>query len=438
MADHIEDGVTVDERSLEGLTDPHRLPEASPGPQMSAPLGAPFWRLFASSATSNLADGVVIVAAPLLAASWTKNPVLVSGLSSLQFLPWLLFSLPGGALVDRMDRRWAMAAANGLRALALAVLGVLMLFHPSGIFTLYAVVFTLGSAQVVYDSAVRAVLPQVVSPSELDRGNSWLTVEENVGQTLLGAPLGALLFSVMAAIPFLGTAAGFVLAALLILTLKGNFVPARAARTTIREDIAEGLAWLWRNRLLRGLTVASAATVTLGAMVNGILVLYGLEVIGLDQRGFGIFLAAAGIGGLLGALITGRLISAIGRVGTLIGVAILGPVLIIPMAFTHSRWLAGGLFLVTCASVTVWNVVSMSLRQSVIPGQLFGRVLSVYRMVIWGGIPVGSLAGGLLAHATTLSTVFAVSGAGQLLVAGSITVLLRRHRDEIDRAYLPK
>jgi MFS family permease len=220
-----------------------------------------FWRFYAGSATSNLADGIGRTALPLLAASYTRSPVLISGLVTFAFLPWLLFALPSGALVDRVDRRHAMAVANFVRAGSTGVLIVLVLTDTASIGAIYIVAFLLGMAETVYDSASRAILPQVVGKRDLDRANGLLTIEETLGQIFLGAPVGSALFVIAAAAPLLVNAGGFTLAALVVLTLRGSFRPVRdAERRSIRHDVAEGVRWLRGHAFLRDLTLLSACT----------------------------------------------------------------------------------------------------------------------------------------------------------------------------------
>jgi MFS family permease len=162
-------------------------------------LGGGYWRLFGASAMSNLADGVGRAALPLLAATLTRDPVLIAGLYSLAFLPWLLFALPAGAVVDRSDRRRAMVVTNLVRAAVVAALALATATGHASIAILYASAFLIGTAETVYDSAANALLPQVVRPDQLDRGNSLLVTAEAVGQVFLGGPVGALLFTVAAA-----------------------------------------------------------------------------------------------------------------------------------------------------------------------------------------------------------------------------------------------
>ncbi|MBA3417858.1 MAG: MFS transporter [Geodermatophilaceae bacterium] len=398
-------------------------------------LGPSFWRLFVSSATSNLADGIGRTALPLLAASLTRDPLLISGLVTLAFLPWLLFALLSGVLVDRVDRRKAMAAANIFRALVVAALGVAVLVDAAGIVALYVAAFLLGAAETVYDSAARAMLPAVVNRAQLDRGNSLLVTEEMVGQTFLGAPIGALLFAMLAAAPLLGNAVIFVVAAVLILTVRARLPQPRTQRSTIRADVRTGLQWLQAHRLLRGLMLVTTAICGIGAMAEAVLVLYVLEDLDVPSAGFGLFLVAFGIGGLLGGAVAGWLGRRLGRIASMVVSNGLGGAAYLVLGVFAQPVLAAVLFGVYGLTVIVWNVLSMSLRQALIPPELFGRVQGAWRTLVWGVIPVGSLLGGLLASLTSVRTVFAVSGILQLLSAAAVLVVLRPHRDELAAAF---
>jgi MFS family permease len=398
-------------------------------------LGTSFWRLFASSGTSNLADGVAMVALPLLAASLTRDPVQISAIEAFSFLPWLLFAIPGGALVDRLDRRLVMAAGNTARGLAFGGLALLVALDQASIWLVYVAVVVFGLIEVLYDSAARAILPQVVGKQLLDRGNSRLTVVEVAGNQFVGAPLGALLFAAVAWWPILGASAAYVVAALLILAVRGQFRVERAEPTTLRADMAEGLRWLRNHAFLRGMTLSAGWFGVMQAMVNGVMVLYALETLGLSEAQFGLLAACAAAGSLCGGVVAPRLSETFGRGSTLVGATVVSPICLVGMGSTTTPWVSAGFFAVSAGAVTVWNVLSMSVRQAMIPAALFGRVLGAYRMVIWGVIPVGALAGGVLAHATSLGTVFVVAGLGQLTAAAWIGSLMRAHRAEISAAY---
>jgi MFS family permease len=395
-------------------------------------LGSRFWRLYASSATSNLADGIGRTALPLLAASYTRDPVLVAGLASFAFLPWLLFAMVAGALVDRVDRRHAMSAANAVRAVSLGVLAVLVALGDGSVLALYVVAFLLGTAETVYDSATRALLPQVVGRGDLDRANSLLTTEESLGQLFLGSPLGSALFALAVALPVAVNSVGFAVAALLILTVGGVRRPERTtAPTTVRADVREGVRWLWHHPLLRGFTLVSGATCLANSMINGVLVLYALEVLHLPSSHFGFFVLSAGVGALLGGLATPFVGRALGRVRALTLGATVSALATGAMGLVDNGYVAAALSAAMAAGVMVWNVLTMSVRQLLIPQHMFGRVQGAYRTVVWGAIPVGALAGGAVADVLGVPAVFLVSGAALLLMAGVLWLLLHAHAAEL-------
>ncbi len=379
---------------------------------MTALPGA-FWRLYASGTTSNLADGIGRTALPLLGATYTRNPILVSGLISFAFLPWLLFALPSGALVDRTDRRVALACANLVRAAAVGALAVFVLTGTGSIVVVYVASFMIGLAETVYDSATRAILPQVIGTSGLDRANGLITVEETLGQTFVGAPLGSALFALTATLPFALDAGGFAIAALILLTLRGNYRPVREERLgSIRADVAIGVRWLLSHRFLRELTAVSAVSALCGSMISGVLVLYTLETLHLPAGDFGLVLLAAGAGGLLGGATTDRLARRFGRGSVLVFGGILTGLTTIAMGLTHNGYVGAIAFGLSGVGVMFWNVLTMSLRQSLIPQHLFGRVQGGYRTVVWGCMPLGALIGGVIARVVSIPAVLVVAGVG--------------------------
>lgn len=373
-------------------------------------------------------------ALPLLAASLTRDPVAVSAVGSLAFLPWLLFALVAGTLVDRVNRRTAMAAANVVRATLLGLLALAVTTGNGSLPLLFAVAFLLGCAETVYDSAARAILPAVVPRASLERGNSLLTTAESVGNIFLGAPVGAWLFAVAASLPLWGNAGAYLLAALLAMTVVGHFA-VQAPQRSVRQDMAEGLRWLAGHRLLRRLAVVSGLAAMVYSLPQGVLVLFALENLGLSERQYGLALAAVGIGAVGGAALSPGFTRLVGRTNAMGVNQVVGGVAVLLMAVWQHPVGAPLLYAVSAGATSMFNVQIMSTRQALIPGRLFGRVQGAYRTVLWGGIPVGTLAGGALGAWLGLPAVFAVSGAGTALLGGATWAILHQHRRQIAEAF---
>jgi MFS family permease len=278
-------------------------------------LGPDFARLWTANAVSNLGDGVTLVAGPLLAASLTRDPRLVAGLAVAQRLPWLLFSLVSGALVDRLDRRLLMVRVDAARSVAVGLLGAAVLADAATLPLLYAVFFALGTAETLFDNAAVSILPSVVPREQLARANGRLLGVQMVANELVAPPLGGLLFATAAAVPFLLDAGSFAAAAALVAAMSGRFRverPEGTAPTTLRSEIAEGVRWLARHRLLRILAVAIALmNLTLSATLS-ISVLYAQDRLGLGSVGYGLLLSSVAVGGISASLLAERVIGWLG------------------------------------------------------------------------------------------------------------------------------
>ncbi|GAB2752603.1 MFS transporter [Amycolatopsis magusensis] len=374
------------------------------------------WLLSASSA-SNLGDGVGKVAFPLLAATLTRDPLLIAGLSATQFLPWLLFALPVGALLDRVDRRRAIVVANATRALLVGTLAGLVLAGAVSIWVVYAFGLLLGVVETVADSAANVLIPAVAGEDELESANSKLQAVEVVGQNFLGGPLGGVAFAFFAAFPFLLNSAGFALAAALLLGISGSYRPAAAEPGSVRVRIAGGLRWLRGNPFLSRLVLIAGATALLIEMPMAQLVLYGLEDLRLSEVVFGVFASGAGVGGLLGAAVAPRLISRFGRRWVLLGGLFVVAVLFTGLGLLAYPVVAGVLYGLFGAAVVVVNVVLGTLRHVLVPSEYLGRVMGAWRTVVWGAVPLGALLGGLAASVLgSASATFVLSGVLQVVL----------------------
>ncbi|WP_162606020.1 MFS transporter [Jiangella aurantiaca] len=379
-------------------------------------LGPAFTRLWGAAGGSNLSDGVAATAAPLLAAALTRDPVVISLVGVAQFLPWLLFGVLSGSVVDRFDRRRVAAVACGVRAVVAAVVCLLVAADAMVIAVLIAAVFVFGVFETMADGALQAMVPSVAGRDRLVRANSRFQATEVVAQNFVAAPLAGVLFAVAAALPFIVHSAGYVLAAVLVLTLPLSAArPPRAdgepKEPLTRRSLAEGIRFLAGHPVLRRLWAVNVVLAVFNALAQAVFVLYVLDQLGLPDAVYGVFAMAAALGALLGALIVPRPVRRFGR----------GPVMVASVLVTGASYalcgfvphaVAASVAMVTVgASVSAWNVVSVTIRQELVPSRLLGRVHGAWRTLGWGLMPVGTFAGGLLG-AVDLRLPFIVGGIG--------------------------
>jgi MFS family permease len=390
------------------------------GKNLRPRLGADFARLWAANAISNLGDGAAGVAAPLLVASLTESPALVAGAIFVQQLPWLLFSLPAGAYVDRLERRRLLVGVNLARGALLAGLALMVWGDAATIPLLYLAFLLFGTAETIADSTSVALLPSIVPSEGLARANARLLGTYLVGNQLIAPPFGAWLFVLAPALPFAVDAASFLAAALLVAPLLWRHPPAppgaQRPPRPLRAEIGEGLGWLWHHPTLRLLAVCVGVMNLAGAGSFAIWVLWARERLGLHAVGFGALVTAYTLGGLLGTLLASRLETRFGPATLLRAGLCIEAASQLSLALTRTPWIAGATLVVFGAHATIWGVVSVSLRQRIVPDQLRGRVNSVYFLFDLGGAALGTLLGGGLAAVFGITAPFLLgSGAVALL-----------------------
>ncbi|MFD2763009.1 MFS transporter [Micromonospora eburnea] len=358
-----------------------------------------FARLWAASTMSALGSGMAIVAAPLYVASRTDDPLVVSAGAAVAWLPWLLFSLPGGVLVDRVDRRRLMVVIDWVRVGVLVVLTAAMVTGRAGVALLYAVLFVVNAGEVVFRSAAQAIVPAVVLRSRLERANGWLGGGTQVMQNMVAGPLGGFLFVVAASIPFGVNAGTYALSAVLVGLVAGSYrgSPEPGRRRSVRAEVAEGFRWLLSQRLLRTMTLLiGMLNVTLTAAL-AVLVLLATERLGLGSVGYGALFTCLAVGGLLGSAVGDRLIAAITATWTIRIGLLIEAGLHLALAASRSAVVVGVALFVFGVHSALWNIVANSLRQRLTPPALMGRVGSTNLFIAAGGNCVGALLGGMVA-----------------------------------------
>jgi MFS family permease len=388
-------------------------------------LSRDYWRLWWANTISSTGDGAFVAALPLLAVTITRDPRLVSVVTAATYLPWLLLSLPAGAVVDRYDRATLMWRAQAIQAAVVAIIAVLIVFREAGIEVLAAAGFLLGSAEVIFSNAAQSVLPALVPPELLAKANGSQQVSLTVGESFVGPPVGSLLFAAAAALPFGLDAASFAGSAALVATLpRTRPAPEHAKRPAIRAQIAEGLRWLVRHRLIRVVAVLLGIYNFANQMGQAVLVLLATQTLHVSTRGYGLLLAASAVGSVVGGLVNPVLTRKLGLLPSLVLPGVVEAGVFVGIGLAPDPVVVAALLAVQGFSVAMWNVVTVTLRQQIVPGHLLGRVNSVYRMLGWGLMPVGALAGGFVAHAAGLRAPYIVAGLLCLLSALATLPLL--------------
>lgn len=360
--------------------------------------------------SSNLADGVMLTALPMLAAVLTNDPLAVAGLTVARYLPWLLFGLLAGVLVDRGDRVRMMVVANLVRAAAIVGLAVLIASGQATIGWLYVVMFAVMTCEIVYDVAARAMVPSLARGA-VDQANGRLVGGREVAQEFVGAPLGGFLFVVAAFLPLAVNAGAYVVGAVVLLglplavrgpgarVLRGGGGPSGGVRAPVGSvfaDLAEGVRHVWGDVSLRALVVFSSVSNLGAGALMGVFVLVVQVHFGVPESLFGVFLAVAAVGAIGGALSASWARERWGRFAVVVAGFLGQAGLCAVFALAPNAWVAALAWAGVAAAGTVAVVLLAGIVQQVVPERLMGRVMSVKKMLSMGLVAVGALVGGLL------------------------------------------
>ncbi|GAB2684220.1 MFS transporter [Kribbella swartbergensis] len=392
-----------------------------------APLGKPYWVLWTAGAISFLGDGIMFGALPLLAASMTRDPRIVSLTEAVTGIGWLLLGLVSGVMVDRWRRTTTMWIVDAVRAVVAGAFAAAVLLGQESIPLLLMTGFVLGMLAPFFDNASAVVIPDLVAPAALERANGYNQAALVLLANLIGPPAGAALFVLHHGLPILVDAISFAAAAVLVFLVR-RAAPARAVSPDrhLGREMTEGLLYLWRHRLLRSLCLLLLVANAVGAGIIAILVLYVLEALHLPEAWFGWLVAVYAVGGVIGAALAPRLARRLSTFTNLIvSMLVLGLAVVVFGLVTELALIIPGAVLMGFGS-TWWNVISISLRQRIVPAELLGRVTAVYRMVAFCAAPAGAVSAGFLAHRTDLRTPYLVMGLVQVAATVAFAPFIRR------------
>ncbi len=365
-----------------------------------------FVKLWTAETISQLGSQMTMLALPLLAiGALGADPFTLGVLAGLEVLPFLVLSLPAGAWVDRMPRRPVLIAADLGRAVVLASIPVA---HGLGVLStaqLYAVALVAGALTVLFDCAYEAFLPGLVGRDQLVEGNAKLELSRSAA-TIAGPTIAGALVGLLSAAPAIALdAASFVASAAFVVRIRGGALAARPGagpRASLRRDILEGLRYVFGQRYLRYIAGCTATSNLFYAMGSAILVIYLARDVGLSAGRIGLVFGIGNVGFLAGAIASGRAAARLGLGPTLVlAISIAGvsgfAIPVAPRALVAEA-AAAGLFLSGLAT-TLYNINQLSLRQSIAPDHLRGRINATMRFVVWGTLPIGTVTGGALARA---------------------------------------
>jgi MFS family permease len=352
--------------------------------------------LFSAGGMTNLGDGLIVLALPWLAALMTRDAVAIAAVAAAGRLPWLLFALPAGVIIDRSDQRKLIARADLLRAAIVFAIFLLAVSDPiaDAIWLVAGLAFLLGSAEVLRDNAAQTILPAIVAEEDLEAANGQLWSTEQLTGQFIGPPLAGVLIASGIGLPFGIDVAMLVLAACLVWLIN---LPAQVrVQKSFGKALLEGIAFMRADRVLLRLAIVLGVANFLATATFTVQVLFAQDVLSLSAFAYGTVLSVAALGAITGSLLAPRLTKAIGLhpclllsiAGWAVGYFVIG-------VSSSGILMAFALFGVM-ASAMLWNVITVSWRQRRIPTELLGRVNSIYRFFGWGSMPLGALAGGFV------------------------------------------
>ncbi|MER5645869.1 MFS transporter [Streptosporangium sp. NPDC002524] len=418
-------------------------------------LGRSFNGLWFGTGTANLGDGMVLFAFPLLALAAGASPGGVAAVTTALTLAWPVFGLHAGWIVDRVDRRLLLGGVNLVRALMLAGLTAGHLAGALSLPVILVAAVLLGVAETLADTALTSTVPMLVEPAGRNRANARIEATINVTNQLAGPPLAGLLAGLTLA---LATGTGAVLyvlavAGLAVMTLRPTRAETRPAvmaplrtpaetqpamttpgptpaetRPAVSGEVVAGFRFLWRQPVVRTLTLFTAAMNVVWAVPTALLVVHAVSPgpLGLTAAQYGLLMTAMAVGGLLASAVVEPLRRRFGVTTLLVADAVGTVLLVAPVALNANAWVVSAGMVIAGAGSSVWRILVATLRQNLTPPDLLGRVYAASRVISWGVIPAGAALAGAGAEVWDVRTVFAVAtGLALVTLAAFVSFALR-------------
>lgn len=418
-------------------------------------------RLWTSAASASVGDGLRLAALPLAVAAITHDPLQVAGLTVAQRVPPLILALPAGVILDRVDPFRLLVACQRLRVLLMLILAGTVAAHAltgTGllIVAIYAVATVLASTEVFGDLAAQVVVQLMIADDRLEHTNSRVVAGQMLGEEFVGPPAGGWLFTLGRFPAFVGAALAYLVSTWV---LNGGHGPGRADNVTptrhpaptptgvelswsglrgalahVAGEAGQGLAVVVRSRALLVQAVWTSAMNAGNGLVAAVFVLFALEDLHLGGTAYGLLLTAGGVGGVLGATLAGAVAGRIPRTVLMVTTSAVASVCTLALGLTRGFVIVFVLQGVAACCGVLFSVVARSYRQSITPAEFAGRTTSVYRLLSLGAVPLGAIAGGVLATVDGPATAIVVGGALMLASTLAAMPLLRQTRRSEDLA----
>ena len=410
-------------------------------------LSANYWRVFAATTLSSIGSGISSVALPWIASSLTRDPLAISLVALAGQLPWIIFTLHAGVLIDRLDKKRILITMDVARGVLTFLIALLVLLNQNllgGVtrvnlnlsdtkwpllILIIAAQLTMGFATVLADTTSQAVIPSVASKDQLTHANGRIWATISVSEQFIGPPIGSFLLGIASFLPLVFDATSFFLSAGLILLVTAQIGSKReysenSPKPTFMADIKEGFNWLWSRSIFKTLALSLGAINLVNGLSTGIYIFYAQEILRTSVFQFALLGTGFAIGGVIGGILGPRLANKLGESKSL-SISMIGTAITSFITGITSNWLivwTVGIFVAVL--ITLWNIVTVSFRQSVIPTEIFGRVNSVYRFFGTGGAPIGSLLGALIVSLFMNFVSREVSLRAPFIISAAVTILI--------------
>jgi len=377
-----------------------------------AGLGRPFAAQLTSTGLANLGDGILGTLAPLVALSLTTSPLQISLLSAATWLPWLLFGIAAGVVIDRVDRRRAQVVSLGIRAGVLAIGAALGFTGALTMPLLVCLVLAYGATEVFADLGATSIVPDLVPPDRFSAANGRVIAVQQVANAFLGAPLAGVLVVLGAGIGF-GTSAALAALAAVVLAvgLRGSFraKAVEGSAESARGQVREGLAFLVRHPVMRPLVISGSVLNLASTAYFAVFVLWAVgptSAMRLTESQYPLVMLGFALGAVAGSFLAEPVQRWLGVMPTILGTLVASVLLLLVPVFWPHGWAVAAAVTLVGITNTIGNVVSQSLRQRLVPGALLGRVGGASRTIGFGLMPVGAVLGGVVAERAGLPATF--------------------------------